>query len=78
LDSLVAVLVHGGDKLVEERRRRRNKEAAIGRNQTIEERPGAGSLSSDELLPERRQIWICVVGLAEAGDEVEARAGDGE
>jgi hypothetical protein len=47
-------------------------------NQTIEERPGAGSLASDELLPERRQIWIWVVGLAEAGDEVEAGARDGE
>jgi hypothetical protein len=78
LDSLVAVLVHDGDELVEERRRRRNEEAAIERNQSIEERPRAGSLASDELLPERRQIWICVVGLAEAGDEVEARAGDGE
>jgi hypothetical protein len=48
--------MHGGDELVEERRRRRNEEAAIERNQTIEERPGARSLASDELLPERRQI----------------------
>jgi hypothetical protein len=78
LDAFVAVIVHGGDELVEEWRRRRNVEVVVECHKAIVERPGARSLACCELLLERRQSRGDGVGLAEAVNEVEAWAGDGE
>jgi len=78
LNALVAVIVHGGEHLVEQGRRRRNVEAVVERDEAVNERPGACSRAHRQLVLECHQRRVHGCGLLEAVDVDEAGTRDGQ